>query len=101
MLLGFSPMPIWNRETLRALPAPRAATEEVNRVGFQAWHSLFLTYLSEAERNVGSVADALVTAERGLACRYPLLRPGRSGRAAARWRGCNGQTKRKPPSAAP
>jgi tetratricopeptide (TPR) repeat protein len=63
-------------DVARALPTLQAATEEVNRVGFQAWHSLFLAYLSEAERKVGSVADALATAERGLevarACRYPL-----------------------------
>jgi hypothetical protein len=58
------------------LPELQSATEEVNRVGFQAWHGLFLAYLSEAERKVGAVADALATAQRSLdvarACRYPL-----------------------------
>jgi tetratricopeptide (TPR) repeat protein len=63
-------------DVAQALPALQAASDEVNRIGFQVWHSLFLAYLSEAQRKVGSVADAMTTAERSLevarAYRYPL-----------------------------
>jgi class 3 adenylate cyclase/tetratricopeptide (TPR) repeat protein len=63
-------------DVAQALPALQAASDEVRRIGFQVWHSLFLAYLSEAQRKDGSVADALATAERSLevarAYRYPL-----------------------------
>jgi tetratricopeptide (TPR) repeat protein len=63
-------------DSARALPALQAASEEVSRIGFQVWHSLFLAYLSEAQRKVGSVDDALATAERSIvvarAHHYPL-----------------------------
>jgi class 3 adenylate cyclase/tetratricopeptide (TPR) repeat protein len=63
-------------DVAQALPALQAASDEVGRIGFQVWHSLFLAYLSEAQRKIGSVVDALATAERSLevarAYRYPL-----------------------------